>query len=121
MDEISAKALTTETQAPGSVFPIPLSALPAGLPKMPGLVSACVSHYLTTQPASGGVSAVGEFAVVRTEGDLGKAYNHVFIVSSDGNVHFNGPRTDFPAHHFQSSQPVPVASLFISHPGRRKA
>jgi hypothetical protein len=121
MDEISAKALTAHTQAPESVFPVPLSALPLGLLKMSGLVSAYASHYATTQPTLSGISAIGELAAVRTEGHLGKAYNHVFGVSSDGNVYSNGPRIDFPAHHFQSSQPVPVASLFIGHPTERKA
>jgi len=72
-----------------------------------------VSHYLTTQPASGGVSALGELAAVRTESDLGNAYNYVFGVSSNGSVYFTGPFVDFGAHHFQSSNSVPVAALFV--------
>jgi len=118
MDEIAARALTAKTQAPDRVFPVPLSGLPVGIQEMAGLVSAYASHYLTTQPVLGGVSAVGEFAAVRTESASAKAYNYVFGVSSDGKVYFAGPFKDFPAHHFQSSQPIPVVSLFVGHPKR---
>ena len=118
MDELAASALTAATASPNHVFQVPLSALPSGVQLMPGLLQAYVSHYITTQAAFGAVSAFGELAAVRTESELGKAYNFILGVSSDRNVYFAGPFKDFPAHHFQSSQAVPIAALFIGHPSR---
>jgi hypothetical protein len=121
MDEAAAKALTADTQAPHLLFPVPLSDLPSGIQKMRGLASAYVSHYVTTQPASGGVSAIGELGVFRTDSLSTSSYNFVFGVSSDGKVHFTGPRKDIPARYLRSSQAVPVASLFVGHPKRGAA
>lgn len=115
MEEVAAKALVAVAEVPHLVFPLQLSALPNGIQRMPGLVSAFASHYLTTQSAQGGVSALGEFAAIRTESTLGKAYNYIFGVSSDSKVYFTGPFKDFPNHHFQSSASVPIESLFNVH------
>jgi hypothetical protein len=119
MDEIKASALTAGTQSPSMAFPVPVSDLPAGIQGMPGLVSAYVSHYLTTQLAAGAVSAAGEFVVARTDAGTTKAYNYVFGVSSDSKTYFAGPFKDIPGH-FQTSKPVPIASLFVGHPNRGK-
>lgn len=119
MNEIKATGLTNSTELPNMVFSLPISALPTGIQSMPGLKSAYVSSYIVTQPAPGGVSAQGEFAVVRLDGLTNKAYNFVFGLSSDGGVHFAGPFKGIPAHYFHSSQAVPVASLFVGHPNRR--
>jgi hypothetical protein len=62
-------------------------------------------------PIAAGVTAAGEYAVVRHQGDA-RAYNYLFASSSDGCVYFAGPHTNFAAHHFDAAGPVPVGSLF---------
>jgi hypothetical protein len=118
MDEIKATALTADTKYPSMVYQFPLRDLPASIPNMPGLVSAYMSHYPSTQPAVGGVSALGEFVAVRTDAGMVKGYNYIFGVSSDNKTYFAGPFKDIPGHHLQSSQPVPVTSLFVGQPKR---
>jgi hypothetical protein len=116
MDEIKATALTTSTQYPHMVCPLPLSALPLGIQNMPGLTAAYISSYVSTQPAAGGVSAQGEFAAVRFDAGTGKGYNYVFGVSSNNMSYFSGPRTDIPGHHFDPTHAVPISSLFLGNP-----
>ena len=79
---------------------------------MPGVVSFFASSYQTTAVLANNMTAGAEMAVVRTDGTLGKAYNHLVATSSDGVVYFNGPHYNFPQHHFASSAPVAVESLF---------
>ena len=74
-----------------------------------------MSSYAAPVPLTPGLSAGGEIALVRHDGDMAKAYNYVFATSSNGQVCFSGPHKDFPAHHFATSTSVPVESLF-GHP-----
>ena len=48
MSEIMAKNIAGNTATPGVWYPIAPSDLPGGIPQMPGIVTAHVSHYLTT-------------------------------------------------------------------------
>jgi hypothetical protein len=75
-------------------------------------VSYFVSSYIQGVPVSPGVTAGGEYAVVRFEGDTGKAYNYLFATSSDGQVYYAGPYKGLPSHHFPASSRVPIESLF---------
>jgi hypothetical protein len=109
------KRLTEGTTTPGFVFPVGASAVPQQLHGMPGAVSYFVSSYIQGAPVAPGMTAGGEYAVVRHDGDTAKAYNYVFGTSSDGHVYFAGPHKDFPSHHFAVSKAVPVESLF-GHP-----
>jgi hypothetical protein len=102
------------------VFPVATNALPDGLQGMPGAVSYFVSGYTTPVPLPQGVTVGGEMVVVRTEADLGKAYNHVFATSTDGQVRFNGPHKHFAGHHFPASSAVVVSSPFGHHPFPKK-
>lgn len=87
---------------------------------MPGALSYFVSGYVSPVALPQGVTVGGEMVVVRTEGDLGKAYNYVFATSSDGQVCFNGPHKHFAGHHFPASSAVVVSRLFGHHPLQRK-
>ncbi len=113
MDEITATPLPAGTEGPSTVFHFPLSGLPPGIQRMPGLVSAYVSYYLSTQRAAGGVSALGEFAAVRIDASTAKGYNYLFGVSSDNKTYFAGPFKGIPGHHLEASQPGPLSSLFV--------
>lgn len=79
---------------------------------MPGAVSYFVSAYPAPIPIGSNTLVGGELAVVRSDGDLAKAYNYVFASSGNGQVYFNGPFKNFPEHHFSSTSQVSVESLF---------
>ncbi len=108
----AVEALANATSHPGVVFPVGTTALPSALEKMPGAVSYFVSGYMSPLPVAQGITAGGEMVVVRTDSDLGKAYNYVFATSADGQVCFNGPHKYFAGHHFPASSAVVVSSLF---------
>jgi hypothetical protein len=112
-DETMATQLTACTYNPGHVYPFPTDALPQNMQQgMPGLQDAYVSGYCNQSEVSENFTALGEFAVARTESDLGKGYNYAFGVSSDGDVYFAGPYKSFAEHHWASSEPTPVSALF---------
>ena len=119
IDARTAEKLAGATSQPGVVFPLPASALPSNIQQMPGAVSYFVSAYTAPVSVAPGITAGGEMVVVRTEGDLAKAYNYVFATSSGGQVCFNGPYKHFDQHHFASSSAVPVGSLFGHTPIRK--
>ena len=79
---------------------------------MEGVVSYYVSAYSAAIPMGGNTNLGGELAVVRTDGEMAKAYNYLFASSNDGRVYFNGPHYNFPQHHFASTAPVSVETLF---------
>jgi hypothetical protein len=116
IDKGAADEITRATDTPGVVYPVGTNALPAQLQQMPGAVSYFISAYTSGIPANASVTAGGEFVVVRTDGELGKAYNFVFGTSSDGQVCINGPYKAFPAHHFASTHSVPVSAMFRNTP-----
>jgi hypothetical protein len=112
IDPAALQAITNCSATPGLVFPVGTNALPQQIQQMPGLVSYFVSSYQAPMVLANNLTAGGELAVVRTDGELGKAYNYVFATSSNGFVVYNGPHKCFPQHHFSSSAPVPVEQLF---------
>jgi hypothetical protein len=79
---------------------------------MAGLVSYFVSAYSAPIPIGSNTLLAGEMAVVRTDGDLAKAYNYVLGSSNDGRVYFNGPHYNFSQHHFASTSSVAPENLF---------
>ena len=111
----TAKNLVDQSSSPGVVFPVGSNAVPQQLRNIPGAVSFFVSSYVAPVPVTPSVTAGGEFALVRHDGDTAKAYNYIFATSSDGNVYFCGPHKDFPSHHFATSTSVPIEQLF-GHP-----
>ncbi len=112
LDQAALKALTDQTTTPGVIYPVPTSMLPASLRAMPGVVSCFASNYTSPTILANSVTVGSELAVVRTDGDIAKAYNFVVGTSSDQRVMFFGQHSGFPEHHFASTAPVPVQSLF---------
>lgn len=112
IDQNALRALTEGTSAPGLIYPVATNALPAQLQAMPGAVSYFVSSYQAPMPLANNATAGAEMAIIRTDSDTAKAYNYIVATSSDGRVLFNGPHYNFQNHHFASSSPVPVESLF---------
>jgi hypothetical protein len=115
LSEMSKHMLST------GIHQIGTSVLPHAIQKMPGITSYFVSAYST--PITVGSSdtlAHGEFAVVRNDQGVSKAYNYVFASSGDGRVYFNGPYKHFPEHHFTSTSQVSLESLFGHIPGSTK-
>ena len=105
--------LTAATAYPGHVYPYPLDALGENMrTDMPGLSAAFVSGYCETSAVRDDFTALGEFAVARTDGDTAKGYNYAFGISTDGDVYYAGPFKDFPEHHWSTSEPIPVEELF---------
>lgn len=109
----AAKSLTDQTTTPGLVHPVPASAIPTQL-KFRGAKDYYVSSYAVPIPLTPGLAAGGEIAVIRQEGDIGKADNHIFATSTNGLVYFTGPYKGIPSHHFAASS-VPIDGLF-GHP-----
>jgi hypothetical protein len=111
----TAKCLTDLTATPGLVYPVASNAIPDQLKGIPGVVAYYVSSYAQPIPLGQSVTAGGEIAVVRHDGETAKAYNYLFATSSNGLVCYTGPHKDFESHHFATSAPVPIESLF-GHP-----
>ena len=112
IDADAAREIASCSSSPGVIFPIGTTALPTQLQRVQGAVSYYVSAYSSSVSFGNNTYAGGEMAVVRTDGDLAKAYNFVFASSNNGLVYFNGPHYNFPEHHFASSAPVPIEALF---------
>lgn len=115
-DQAAAEKIAAATNTPGVVRAFPLSALPKGVAKMPGVVSYFVSAYTAPIVVAPTITAGGEMAVLRTNAGLRKAYNYVFATSSDGKQYFNGPYKDFPEHHVAAHEPVVYFVLFGNTP-----
>jgi hypothetical protein len=116
VDEAAAHSLVMSTSAPGMVYPLDAAALPSQIMQMPQVISYFVSNYAQPIPLANGATAGGQLAVVRVHGETAKAYNYIFATSTDGRVVFNGPHFNFPGHHFASTAPLPVESLFYPVP-----
>jgi hypothetical protein len=95
--------------------------MPMQLHGMPGAVSYFVSAYSSPIPIGSHTMAGGEMVVVRNDGGTLKAYNYVLASSGDSRVYFNGPFKDFSSHHFASSSPVAIESLFGNTPVSTKS
>jgi hypothetical protein len=124
MDELAAQQLVNATQSPGVVFPVelPMSAAPSQFQAIRGVVSYFASNFLNPVVSSNGLTIGGEVVLARTDAELVKNYNYMFATSTDAKVHFCGPFKNFDAHHFQSSTPVPVETLFGHSPaGKSRA
>ena len=115
----AAEKLAAGSSAPGVVYPLGTTALPQPLQAMPGAVSYFVSGYTTGVPITPELTVGGEMVVVRTDGDVAKAYNFVLATSSNGQVCFNGPYKNFPGHHFDPGSAVTIASLFGHGPFKK--
>ncbi len=116
LDPAALRALTEPSANPGVVYPVGTNALPVQIRQMPGVVAFFASSHITPTPMANSATAGAEFVVVRSAGELHKAYNYVVATSSDGKVYFNGPHYNFPGHHFASTAPVPVEALFSHVP-----
>jgi len=116
IDPSHAEQLTRATSAPGSVFELATSALPAGLTQMQGAVSYFASGYTAPVTSQPGLSVGGEMLVLRTEGQTLKAYAHVFATSSDQQVYFAGNYKFFPGHYSPLGAAISVSSLFVQTP-----
>jgi hypothetical protein len=82
-DETMMHQLTAATAYPGHVYPYPLDALRENMQTdMPSLSAAFVSGYVETSAVRPDLTALGEFAVGRTDGDTAKGYNYAFGSSS---------------------------------------
>jgi len=115
MDEAAARALTTVTSSPGTVYPLTTTALPERLKSITGVASYYVTGYVSTQALEQGITVGGEMLVARVEGDTTKNYNFVFATSSNGLAFYTGPFKGF-GHHVVDGQSVPVNSLFGNTP-----
>lgn len=115
IDAKTAKHLTDQTTTLGVVHPVPGYAIPQQLKDIPGVVDFYVSSYANPISLSPDVTAGGEIALVRHDGDAAKAYNYIFATLSNGQVCYTGPHKDFSWHHFATSTAVAVESLF-GHP-----
>ena len=111
----TAKNLTDQTATPGLVYPVASNAIPDQLKSIKGIKDFYVSSYAAPIPITPGISAGGEIAAVRHDGEIAKAYNFIFATSSNALVYYSGPHKDFASHHFATSTAVPVESLF-GHP-----
>jgi hypothetical protein len=115
IDATTAKHLTEQTTTPGVVYPVASNAIPEQLKKVRGVVDFYVSSYAGPIPVTPSISAGGEIAVVRHDGDAAKAYNFIFATSSNGQVIYSGPHKGIAAHHFATSTAVAIENLF-GHP-----
>jgi hypothetical protein len=111
----TAKHLTDLTATPGLIYPVASNAIPDQLKGISGVVAYFVSSYAQPILLKQNVAAGGEIAVVRHDGEIAKAYNYLFATFSNGLVCYTGPHKDFASHHFATSAPVPIESLF-GHP-----
>jgi hypothetical protein len=115
IDPKTAKRLTEASSSPGVVFPVRSDAVPAEFHDIKGVTSYFMSSYTAPVPLTPHLTAGAEVAVVRHDDATAKAYNYIFATSSDGQVYFSGPHKAFAAHHFATSEAVPVQNLF-GHP-----
>ena len=116
IDRSQAEHLTRATSAPGSVFELAASALPAGLTRMQGALSYFASGYTSSVNSQPGLTIGGKMLVFRTQGQTLKAYGYVFATSSDRQVYFEGNYKFFPGHHSPVGAPIAVSSLFDGIP-----
>lgn len=116
IDKTAVEKITAASTTPGLVLPLPVADLPESIQPMPGIVSYCVSSYAAPISIGSALTAGGELAVVRTDGDLNKAYNYIFASSSNGEVYFNGPYKDFAQHHSPKRKPVIYFTIFGNTP-----
>jgi len=116
VDSAAARALTTVTNSPGVVYPLPASDLPAALQRISGVSSYYVSGYTSCQSLPEVFAAGGEMLVARADGPVTKNYQYVFAVSSEGTVSLTGPFKRFEGHHVKSGQQVSIDSLFNHTP-----
>jgi hypothetical protein len=115
MDEAAAKALTTVTSSPGTVYPLNTTALPERLKGITGVASYYVSGYVSTQALTQGITVGGEMLVARVDNGTTKNYNFVFATSSNGIAFYTGPFKGF-GHHVVEGQSTHVSSLFGNTP-----
>lgn len=112
MDEQAACAITTITNSPGVVYPMPAADLPKRLKPITGVASYYVTGHTDPQALGNGLTVGGEMLVTCVASGTAKNYQFVFAFSSDGNAYFAGPYKRFAHHHVESGQNVPVNSLF---------
>src|SRR5262245_49819154 len=87
----TAKRISEQTTTPGLVYPVASNAIPEQLKKIRGVVDFYVSSYAGPISVTPSISAGGEIAAVRHDGETAKAYNYVFATSSNGQVIYSGP------------------------------
>jgi|SRR2546426_1201719 len=85
----TAKNLTDQTATPGLVYPVASNAIPDQLKSIKGIKDFYVSSYAAPIPITPGISAGGEIAAVRHDGEIAKAYNFIFATSSNALVYYS--------------------------------
>src|SRR6266849_5168904 len=72
LDQLAAEKVADATNAPGVIWPFPVSALPKAVARMPRAVSYFVSAYTTPKVIARTITAGGEMVVLRTDAGLRK-------------------------------------------------
>ena len=83
---------------------------------MRGVVRYLAHHYSFPYSVGSSVTLAGEFAVVRVEDDLHKAYDYAFGTAPSGQTVFIGPFKNFNTHHTSSASSVDIRTFFGHHP-----
>ena len=99
--------------APGIVS---LSTASMPFSRMPFVVEYLAMQYVSPYSISSTITIAGEFAVVRIEGSVRKAYDYAFGIAPSGDSVFNGPFKTFDAHHTSSASSVDLRKFFGHHP-----
>jgi hypothetical protein len=95
---------------------ISLSTMSMPFSGMPGVVEYWATPYPHPYSVSSSITIAGEFAVVRLQGPLRKAYNYAFGIAPSGSSVFSGPFKNFDAHYTSSATSADVRLFFGHHP-----
>jgi hypothetical protein len=110
-DETCTHQLTATMHHSGEVFPFPVSALPEGIQKMPGLTESYVSGYVDGKILQPGLTATGELVVNREDRGTGKAYLYS-IAKTETDIAFTGPFKPYGERYFNPSEGVDLNAIF---------
>ena len=121
-DLTTANALLSGSNEPGKLWKFDGQYLPQNISasmSQRGQVDFYVSGSVNPTQIEPGITALGEMAAMRFQGDEAISYRWLFAVSGSGDnsqVVFGGFFYKFDAHHFQSGS-RPVEDIFIKpHP-----
>jgi hypothetical protein len=106
----------TQATSPSSTSIVSLSTHSLPFTGMPAVVQYLAYHYSRPYAVSSGVTIAGEFAVVRIDSHLQKAYDYVFGTGPTGLTVFVGPFKNFDAHHTSIASSVDIHTVFGHHP-----
>ena len=105
--------LTASTFYPGKVFPYPIETLPDNIATtMAGLAEAYIAGYKKPEILQAGITATGEVAAIRYDGNTGKGYVWVIGITDQGDVVYSPLIKPIEGHHWNVSAAIPVDDLF---------